>query len=79
MKTFKIGDNVRILPRKEGQSSKSPGYTKSMTTVSNSEIFTIKSITLERNYKFGGIIGSSWRGEWLKSADVKRTGLLKLL
>lgn len=67
---FKVGDKVRILPRKPGQEKTYPWYTDFMTRFEG-QVFTIKTITRPYEFiKFVGM-GNDWHPDWLELVDDK--------
>lgn len=72
---FRIGESVRIKPRKEGQANQSPHYTEEMTLLQGAVLkvigFTERGYVMVQNY--------AWRAEWLEKAKLPKLTIKELL
>lgn len=65
----KVGDKVRVLPRKYGDLDKSPFYADEMQFYAG-EVRTVNSITGSGWYILDGL-DYSWSSDWLVSSKVR--------
>ena len=74
MKDFKLGDRVRVLPRKDGQREQKPFYLDRMRQFEN-RLFNVEKIHYNGEISLCGLSYYRWNPEWLELVRRESSGL----